>query len=50
MVGYAPWRTAREERRPAIELQKACRESCGGLIGSDMCSRCMFDIAFGMVE
>lgn len=22
-----PWRTAREERRPAIELQNACRES-----------------------
>lgn len=22
-----PWRTAREERRPAIELQNACKES-----------------------
>lgn len=27
--GVVPCRTAREERRPAIELQKACRESFG---------------------
>lgn len=49
-MGYGPWRTALDERRPAIELQKAWRESCGGLVVLELCSRCVFDIAFGMAE
>lgn len=27
LMGDGPWSTALEERRPAIELQNACRES-----------------------
>lgn len=34
--GYEPWRTALEDKRPAIELQKAWRESCGGLVVSEL--------------
>lgn len=30
-VGGEPWRTAREDKSPAIELEKACNESWGSV-------------------